>query len=562
MDFYKDYMQCYHIKSYDYEPLEISIDHENIIKNRNINYTFTIPGHLTPLLGVFYFQNLPDNNLFKNHYKKIKLEFGWFMENIEEKDIVDFFSLFDSKRNIVNIEKLVTNYEKYEKIFYGLNLKNCDQYKNYRIYNFIPPGDYKCYAHLFSDKTVAKLPKYIQYVFGFRKRKDHDFFYEISNIKHNIEWFEYFTDTLKMKLDFEEYLIEFRKENLFYLNKYTYENENSGLEDPIFIKYVDKYIKKNTEKKLDVFLLKYLSYKEYKYLKSNGFTIDYTSINKIECFSGSGFVEIFYGILYYEEEIYNKNLLNFSIEIYYNKVELFGTRPNGRKSEIIYPFYWKYSLMFLDKVYEQIGHDNMYKLLINSGNMHIHNFGFNFLSLGTDRCIWIFDRYEELKNKIFEYLNFDVNKFIKTNTYEFVVIETPPHLQMYYSGKIVNSNMRFNNIVIRHLNRIFSSIIKMYELNLYKKEYILNTYIIENYENSGFNENELYVELDPLKSCIIQLMNLLSKNKDDYERDFMFTVVNELKILVENINWEEDFDYIYILNINNKLHNICIFKIC
>lgn len=311
---------------------------EYIIENCKL--TFTFPEHITPLLGIHYYLNLPNyhplklniedielkDNKIEQRLEEVKQNINQFVHNIEDytlEDINDFFSIFNKDRLIDNIEKFLYNYIKYKKLF---NLLGFNYNSNIHIEDYIKLDNYSNYKDLFinlqnKETEYFLMSSYIKYLFGIpysevykdSKKKHSSYIYiELFKVLNRIDIYEFIINNIKSEFNFYKYITIYRsaalKINLrinhqkylsekidnYNLNKYTYENPNSGLEDPIFIKYVDDFIKHYKRKKNSVnktpttqsvhiiFNLEfanYLTFKEYKYLKDNGIQFDFDDSN-------------------------------------------------------------------------------------------------------------------------------------------------------------------------------------------------------------------------------------------------------------------------------------------
>ncbi len=320
--------------NFNYDPLEITYTYKykKINKNTNImedfEMTFTYPGHITPLLGIHYYLNLPDNHPLKLKYEDIIFEneisdeekhklINNYVENLEKytlDDINEFFNLFNENRLINNIKKLILNLNKYYFLFCSLGFNyHCQIY----IYDYIEFENYLDFKSLFlqlekkeeNRDVFSRIPEYIKYLFGIpyllkpKNKTDRIFIYdELYHIINRSDIYDYILSEIKLDFDFYNYIFYHRSHSLminlkftnylnknlhkYNLNKYTYENPNSGLEDPIFIKYVDDFIKnykkakrKNKNIIFNLEFANYLTYKEYKYLKDNGIKFDFDDSN-------------------------------------------------------------------------------------------------------------------------------------------------------------------------------------------------------------------------------------------------------------------------------------------
>ncbi len=525
-----EYYKYNYYHSYKYEPLEIQYTY----KRYNFELTFTYPGHLTPLLGMYYYKNLPEGHVLKLNQKIPKMEV-YGLEKHTLEDINDFFSLFGEDRYIKNVEKLIFNYEKYKYMFWQLGFhKN----NSFSIDLFIPPGDYTMFKEHFPEDEQKTLNENIRYSLGFLKRKNKDFYKEEYRVKHRLEWFDYFQKTLKIKFDFLDYIQNrenhnnnITKQRLYCLNKYTYENPNSGFEDPIFLKEVDKFIK-NTENKLITFdFMQYLTYKEYKYLISNGFSIDYSSFT-IQNINRNGFINMLYDILYFEEGFDLSILPTFDGDSDYfsdsSSFDLMIKFPNGDRCHNCRIFENNYTLHFYEKIYEKMEHDKLKKIILyETTNKYYVNY---FLeNVKKETLKWILNYFPETQDDLKRIL-FEKTKIIK---------EQLTHTKKFENDNNFTKSYFFKNI-LKDLVFIFKILKLFYESNILNKEYFVHEY-----------EEKLN-----LKKLLIKIINLSPQNKNFYETLEIYNMVKELNQMIEKVRWENDLYYEDILNIHNKIIKI------
>ncbi len=522
-----EYYKYNYYHSYKYEPLEIQYTY----KRYNFELTFTYPGHLTPLLGMYYYKNLPEGHVLKLNQKIPKMEV-YGLEKHTLEDINDFFSLFGEDRYIKNVEKLIFNYEKYKYMFWQLGFYN---YNSFSIESFIPPGDYTMFKQHFPEHEQSTLNENIRYSLGFLMRKNKNFYKEEYRVKHRLEWFDYFQKTLKIKFDFLDYIQNrenhnnnITKQNFYCLNKYTYENPNSGFEDPIFLKEVDKFIK-NTENKLITFnFMQYLTYKEYKYFMSNGFSIDYSSFT-VQNINRNGFIDMLYDVLYFEEGFdlsvlptFDGDSNYFSDSSSFNLVIKFA---NGDRCYNCETFKRNYSLNFYEKLYEKMDHDKVKKIILEeiiNKNYHIYF----LISVKKETLIWILNYFPEIKEDLKEIFY----KLVKSSKEEL------SRTKKYEENNNFSKSYFFKNI-LKDLIIIFNILKLFYESNILNKEYLLHE----------------YEEKVNFRNLLTKIINLRPENKNFYETLEIYNMVKELNQMIEDVRWDNDLYYDDIFNMHKKI---------
>lgn len=400
--------------NYPYEPIEIKHIHKLDYKEIEIIY----PGHMTPLLGPHYYKHLPDGHPLKL-YKKIEHIETYSLEKYTKEEIQDLFNLFDKNRFIRNVEKCVVHYKRYKDLYSALGFKLVD------FCDLLPPDDYSSYKPLFPKDEMIYLSAHIEYSFGLSTRKSKNFLWYIGRLPYNLGWIDYY----KIKIDISKYIMETRKYEDYRLNKYTYDNPDSKFEDPVFIKFIDGFLKKNKDTTFDYEFMMKLTYKEFDYMYTHGAKFD---IENIEVFYESDRkeqIEMVYDKLWnYQGGILRERIPRFDIVIDNYKKDIQSIHKDGKKlGTLIFGLIDNWNLKgmdyFFDIVNEQLGREKM--------TIYLKYECEYFIDLPRiENLKWLKINYPELVNTVLE-------RYLRTFSERFFLNDVPkkiPYHQFFYKN--------------------------------------------------------------------------------------------------------------------------------